>query len=403
MLTRTHTSPKETAPQVLHFPKRIQADIEERGFHLYKWISPEEVKLSIERDFLATIKIIGVPLAVISVLLGLISPVIFFVSIFIWVFLMFLYLGFLSLKRSSLLSKSAFVVLTDSSISLWGKIHKLSDISELHPDMKHVWETFEEDLFWESWLSWSKTRLWKEVMDQLFWWYEKIFSGTNKFSRWFWNNTDDIKIVLALVWLYTVYVGIMSAVYFVGVLFLWIFGKLITWANTRFLILKWNTVLKINELFWKLDRASEDIRTEKYSLTQFLTEAQNNQWKDWLLLEINAGIKNINTLAQDAVVSVWELRNTIEKSRYEEMFSFEVYNWWIKKQIANPLEQIKTLLENNLILLKSSRDDIETQLKNISRVEHSSALKLSLQRIELQIRDTVQFLPMLEESLEKLQ
>ena len=404
MLTRFRKSSEETqAPQVLHFPKKVQSDIEERGFHLYKWISPEEVKLSIERDFLATIKIVWIPLAVISILLGLISPLIFFVSVFIGIFFMFLYLGFLSLRRSSLLSKSAFVVLTDSSISLGGKIQKLSEISKLHPEISEVWETFEEDLFWESRLSWSKTRLGKEVMDQLFWGYEKIFSGTNKFSRWFWNNSDDIRIVLALVWLYTLYVWIMASVYFVGVLFLWVFWKIITWVNTKFLIWSGNTVLKINDLFWKLDIASEDIKTEKHSLSQFLSEAEKNEWKDGLLLEINAWIKNINTLAQEAVISVLDLRNTITESKYKEMFSFKVYNNWIKKQIAKPLEQILELLENNLLLLRETEKDIHSQLENQNSVDHEWALKLSLQRIEMQIRDTTKFIPQLEESLKKLE
>ncbi|MDA9129014.1 hypothetical protein N9J72_00880 [Candidatus Gracilibacteria bacterium] len=404
MLTKIFTSPKQEPSQnTLHFPKRVEADIQDRGFHLYKWISPEEVKLSIERDFLRVIKIVGVPLAVISILLGLMSPVIFIVSVFFGVFLMFLYLGFLSLKRSALLSKSAFVVLTDSSISLGGKIHKYSEISELRPEIDKVGGTFEEDLFGESGLSSSKSRLGKEVMDQLFGGYQKIFSGTSRYSRGFGNNSDDARLVLVLVGLYTLYVGIMASVYFVGVLFLLVFGKIITWINTKFLIWKGDTVLKINELFGKLDTASEDIQEEKKSLTHFLSEAQKNEWKDGLLLEINSGIKNVNELAQQAVVGVLELRNTITKSRYEEMFSFEVYNGWIKKQIAHPLEQIQTLLENNLLLLKSTRDDIETQIKETPSIEHMSNLKLALQRVELQIRDTTQFLPILQESLQKLE
>jgi len=49
-----------------------------------------------------------------------------------------------------MLSKSAFVVMTDSSISLGGKIHKLSEVSKLKSDIQKVSETFEEDLFEES-------------------------------------------------------------------------------------------------------------------------------------------------------------------------------------------------------------------------------------------------------------
>jgi len=55
---------------------------------------------------------------------------------------------------------------------------------------------------------------------------------------------------------------------------------MITWINTKFLILKGNTVLKINDLFGKLDISSEAIQVEKKSLTHFLSEAQQNEWKD---------------------------------------------------------------------------------------------------------------------------
>ena len=65
MFTRTRDI-EETVPEVIRVPKNIQKDIEERGFHLYKWISPDEVKLSIERDFLRVIKVTGIPLAIIS-------------------------------------------------------------------------------------------------------------------------------------------------------------------------------------------------------------------------------------------------------------------------------------------------------------------------------------------------
>ena len=398
MFTRTRKSPEaDITPQVLNFPKKVQADIENRGFHLYKWISPEEVKLSIERDFLATIKIIGIPLAVISVISGLISPMFFLSVILLGILCMFLYLGFLSFKRSSLLSKSAFVVLTDSSISLGWKIHKLSDISKLHWDIKDVGNTFEEWLFKESWLETSKKRLGKEVMDQLFWGYEKIFNGGNRFSG------DSEKAILMIIALYTLYVGIMAVVYFVWVTFLWIFGKIITSLNTSYLIWKGNRVMKINNLFGKLDIASENIKVQKRSLSTLLTEAQRNEWKDGLLLDINSGIKDINITAETAVEKVLELRKTIQESRYKEMFSFGVYNDWIKKQISKPLEQIQELLENNLLILKSSRDEIQSEIKKTRAVDHQSALELQLQRIEMQIRDTTRFIPMLEESLKKLQ
>ncbi len=397
---KTRTDDIDSNPQVLQIPKSIQDDIMDKWFHLYKWISPDEVKLSIERDFLHTISKIGIPLAVISVLAWLISGLnifIFFVTIALWVLLMFLYLFYLSIRRSSLLSKSAFVVMTDSSISLGWKVHKLSDISWLESDISQVSKTFEEDLFWESKLSGSKKTLTKAIMDQLFGWYGMILKGFSG-SR----SRDSEKAILLIIALYTLYAAIMACVYFVWVLFLWVLWTLITWINKKYLIKKGHDVIKINELFATLDRSSEDIYGEKQNLELVLTQAYNNNWKDGLLLEINQWINHINSKTQDAIESVIELKDTIEKSRYNDMFSFPVYNAWIKKQIWKPLEQILALLEKNLSILIQTSKEIEIQISQTERIEYKSGLELQLQRIEIQKREIEKFIPELQASLEKL-
>jgi len=68
MKTRLRETHSQSEAQTLHIPKKLREDIENKGFHLYKWISPDEVKLSIQRDFLKALEAIGIPLAVISVL-----------------------------------------------------------------------------------------------------------------------------------------------------------------------------------------------------------------------------------------------------------------------------------------------------------------------------------------------
>lgn len=402
---RTRVDTPSSWPQVLHVPKTIKKDIEERGFHLYKWISPEEVKLSIERDFLSAINSFWAPLWIFAVLAWLITGLNFFVflgSILLWVIWIFIYLLFLSIRRSLMLSKSAFVVMTDSSISLGWKIHKLSDVSWLKKDIHEVSETFEEELFEESRLSWSKKKLSQEVMKQLFWGYEKIFSGTSRFGRMGWNS-DDIRVLLALIWLYTLYAGIMACVYFIWVLWLLIFWKIITKINSWYLIKKWHTVLKINELFGQLDRDSDGIKDEKRSLSSLLSEASENNWQDGLLLKIEDGISSINTYASDAVGSVVDLKSTIESSKYTEMFSFEVYNTWIKKQIEKPLSEILDLLVTNKVILINTRNDLEKQIENTYKIDLQSVLKLSLRRVEMQLRDIDTFIPQLESSIKKLQ
>lgn len=401
--TKKHTA-EMSQPDIIHIPKKIQEDINDRGFHLYKWISPDEVKLSIERDFLWVLKVIWIPLAVISVSAAFLSGLnifVFFTTIFFGIWLMFLYLLFLSIKRSRLLSKSAFVVMTNSSISLWWKIHKLSDISAIKSDLDHVWSTFEEDLFWESRLHISKKWLTNDVIEQLFWWYKAIFSlwENRSFTR---NDKDSAGWMLIIIALYTAYIAIMACVYFIWVLFLFFLGKLITKVNTWYLMKRWASVIKINQLFWDIDRSSDEIKDKRNSLKSLLLRARENDWTDGLLLDINAGIESINDSAQNAVVQVLELKNAITSSRYSDMFRFEVYNTWFKKQISTPLQDILSLLESSRDTLILTSENLQQQIQETKKIELKAPLKLQLTRIEMQIQETETFIPRIKNAIDSL-
>lgn len=403
MKTRIKNSENQWT-EIIYIPKKIQEDINKRWFHLYKWISPDEVKLSVERDFLWVLKFSGIPLAIIATVAAFISGlniVVFFATIFFGVSVMFIYLLWLSIKRSSLLSKSAFVIMTDSSISLWGKIHKLSDISGMKDDLHTVSSTFEEDLFWESKLHTSKKWLIQDVTEQLFWGYQAIFSmaENRNFMR---NDKDSAWWILVIIALYTSYVVIMACVYFIGVLFLLILWKLITKLNTWYLLKRWASVIKINKLFWYIDVSSDEIQWKKQALKTLLIRARENDWKDGLLLDINAGIESINDSAQDAVLQVLELKNTITSSRYSDMFRFEVYNNWIKKQISTPLKEILSLLESSRDTLLLTQENIIAQIQNTKKIELQWPLKLQLTRIEMQIQETENFIPKLQNSIDSL-
>lgn len=397
------TNSDENFSRVIHIPKNIQNDITEKWFHLYKWISPEEVKLSIERDFLSVLKYSGMPLAIIAGLAAFFSGLsflVFFTVIFVWVSFIFIYLCLLSLRRSYLLSKSAFVVLTDSSISLGWKVQKLSDISAMKKDIDDVSETFEEDLFWESRLSWSKDGLVKSVMDQLFWGYKVLFQmfENRGMSRW----KDTTQAALIIIGLYTLYIAVMVFVYFFWVFGLMLFWSILVWINKKYLIYRGQNVLKINEHFWNIDILSDEISEEKTNLKWYLKSAQAWEWKDGLLLEINAWIKNINNSASRAVDQVKNLKKEIQSSQHSDMFSFPVYNKWIKKQIATPLAQIQELLEQTLLTLRASLDGIKDQIQQQQKTEYRWALRLQQKRLESQIVDIEKFLPFLKNALDNL-
>lgn len=393
---KTRNTETSGSSQILQIPKLIQNDIRERGFHLYKWIDPEEVKLSIERDFLKILKYIAIPLWVLAIIAWLLTVIWFFVVIFFGVFFMMLYLLFLSLKRSRLLTKSSFVVLTDSSISLWGKIVPLSEVGKLQNNIKKVSHTFEEKLFEESWLKNSKWYLMKDLMEQLFWGYRLVLD--NRMMR----SKDAEKWIIIIILLYTAYIVLMAIVYFFGVLFLWIFWKIIVYANTKYLLWKWEKVIHINTLFWEIDILSEDLREEKYHLKNALSDAYQNDWKDGLLLKINKNIQVIGRVSEEILIKLGLLKQNIESSEYKEMFSFEVFHRWTKKQIEDPLKDILKLLEKNRDILENKAKEIEVQIQESSKIEYKENLKLQLKRVEIQKKEILRYIPVLEVSLEKL-
>lgn len=377
MQTRTR---EESEPEIVQIPRKIQEDIEEKGFHLYSWISPDEVKLSIQRDFLRVLSIAWAPLAVISVILWFISFPLFFIGVIIWVIGIFFFLLYLSLKRSFLLSKSAFVVLTDSSISIGGRIQKLSEISHARKQIEEVEETFEEPLFGESWLEASKKGLFEGVMQQVYGGYEKIFSADRHFS----GGRDSEKAIILILLLYTVFVAIMAFVYFIGVFFLLIFGNIFTWLNKKFLAYRGHEVIKINALFGKINQSGEELSQESYMLSKLLDEAQNNLWQDNLFGNLNSSIRQINTLANDATDDAVSLHHAIQSSRYKDMFSYKILSSWIKKQIIVPIEKIIVLLEQNKETLREARKEVVAQLDH-EKVELAWALELQRKRIDMQI------------------
>ena len=53
MLTRTLTSPNSETPENIQV---IADTVKERGFYLYEWISSDELRMTLEKDYLNIVK-----------------------------------------------------------------------------------------------------------------------------------------------------------------------------------------------------------------------------------------------------------------------------------------------------------------------------------------------------------
>ena len=67
MLTRTLPSP-EVDTEDVESPEFIERQVDERGFYLYEWISPDELRMSVLADYLSIIRKSSIPLAVLTVI-----------------------------------------------------------------------------------------------------------------------------------------------------------------------------------------------------------------------------------------------------------------------------------------------------------------------------------------------
>ena len=70
MLTQT-LSPTEI--EIQDTPRQIEETVDERGFYLYEWISPDELRMSVLGDYLSIIQKSSMPLAIVTLIAGIIG------------------------------------------------------------------------------------------------------------------------------------------------------------------------------------------------------------------------------------------------------------------------------------------------------------------------------------------
>ncbi len=350
-------------------PKEIQDDINEKWFYLYNWIWEQDVKESIERDFLKLIDKIGIALSIAligpSIVFLLLEFILGFYIYFFW-FLLILniyflyYLTNLAIKRSSILRKNYQVLITDSAISINWKIRDLEENKIIsNSNLNNIWTLFEEELFAKSNISNSKKWLKDKVTKQLLSWYWKILKlSSNTSSR----NRNQWGWIMILFALYTIYIASLAFIYLFWIFFIAIFWKVLSIINKKILLIRGHEVTTINNNFKKIDKQSLLLIKEKNNLTILLNQANKSEWKDSLLTKINSWIKKINSSASVSIDVSIKLKQNIQKSEYKKMFNFSIYNSWIKKQIYIPLKQISDLLQKNLDKLNENKISIEKEI-----------------------------------------
>ncbi len=406
MLTRTLPSPQISSPPI-NTPEQIEKTVDERGFYLYEWISPDELRMTGERDYLRIVKWASIPLAIITVIAGLIGSAggIFgaIIAIF-WVlavFYAFVFLGlFITfLRRAYLYTRSANVVITDDHYVSWGAILAKDDEEKVENFFEKIGNTFDEQFLEASHLAEKKDHAKTALFDNL----KDIALGWGKILHTVGRSRDSWGIVMVVLVAGLLYGMMMAAVYFIGIFFITFFGRVFSSLAHLALLASNNTEYTIQNLFSELDTKAKKLQSTSDTTLTLLDEARRNEWKENLLGKINESITLLSDIAGTSTEDAQKLRKILESSKYKEIFNFTKYGKWVKIQILEPIESILLLLEKNRATLERIMESLGNQLTVVSDPSLQKPLILQRQRIEMQKNSFERNIELLKGYQEKLQ
>lgn len=368
-------------------PQFIVSKIEEKWFYLYEWIDENEVKTSVEISFLKSLIFLW-PIALIIMTLlwfalDILSSIIFLIFFCI---ILVIYLSVLSIKKSILASKINFLVITDKYYSVNRKIWKIENW-EIFIDSETLQysKKFEEEPFSESKLTKRK----ESIKGKYYFWLKKWLKWWEEFLDSDLLRSKDFAQIAGIIIIILLAFSIaMSIIYFFGIALVTLFWIFLAFLNKKYLIWKWHLVLLINQHFEKIENFSKILEEEKIFLSKNLIEAKQNHWQDWLLLKINEWIEKINKNAKNAMIENEKLLKTLKNSEYNEIFNYEIYNSWLKKQIKEPIKWIINLLSENIFYIEDEVKKIEKNQENTEK-NFSANLEVAKKRLFLK-KDSIQ-------------
>jgi hypothetical protein len=380
----THTLPET------RLPDEINNQVNERGFHLYEWISSDELKMTLEKDYLNIVKTMSIPLAIIAAIAGFIwfawgpagtiIAVLGVLGVFYGIVGCILFIRFL--HRSYIYTRSANVVITDNHFVSWGNIMEQSDRESVLKKFEKIETIFDEPFLGESRLEEKKSKAKTELFENL----KEVAFGWWKILQQVWRSKDSGGIVVVVLLVGFLYAAMMAIVYFIGIFFISVFGRLFSWLAHQYLLMTSNTEHRIQTLFWEIQKDSDSLKTWQKNTVTLLNEAWRNEWKENLSGKIWESLEFINSLASNATDNSIKLRKTLESSEYKNIFNFIKYGSWIKTQILEPIQSILDLIQKNKKNLNTTITDIEEQIKVTSESHLRWPLQLQKDRLITQVQ-----------------
>ncbi len=407
MLTRTLPSQFEREITQEYTTQEIEQQVDERWFYLHEWISPDELRMSVQADYLSIIRKSSMPLAVITLIfwfLGLWAGTLGVIMAVFWVLALFysVVLFILILKmfyKAYLYTKWGDLIITDNHYVSLGKVVERKNFDEQKTAFASLEKMFREPLLEPSWLAehikLEKKNLFDQLKDIAYGWWKIVENlGRSRDVGW-------IMIVFIIVGI--LYGIMMAGVYFIGVFFVTILAQIFSWIAHRALLSANNTEYEIQTFFKKILESSIALKQARKESVSLLDQANQNEWKDNLSGKLSDSFEEINNMASRATDDSIKLRKLLESSKYKDIFNFQKYGNWTKKQILDPIEEILLLLKKNHDILSMTVTWVTSQILKTKDPSLQKPLILQKERLEIQITSLVKNRDLLLSYKEKLQ
>ncbi len=403
MLTRTLPLPEKQKTENI---QTISKTVKERGFYLYEWISSDELRMTLERDYLNIVRWASIPLAVICAIAGFIGfagwPIGTILAVLGVLGIFYLIVGLiLSIQffyRSYLYTRGANVVITDDYFVSWANIMEQWDKKAVQKNFEKFEKIFDEPFLGESKLAEKKAIAKTELFDNL----KNIAYGWWKILQWVWRSRDSWWIVVVILVAGFLYAAMMGLVYFIGIFFIALFGRIFSWFAHQYLIAMSNTEHKIQTLFSDIQDSSDRLNTSKKDTVSLLSDASKNEWKENLSARLGESFELINTIANNTTDKSIKLRKILESSKYKDIFNFVKYGNWVKKQILEPIEEILLLLNKNSDTLRNTIFSLDSQIATTTDPSLQKPLILQQERLKMQVESFQRNINLLNSYREKL-
>ncbi len=416
MRTRTRKIPNQKPQSSKEIFKEISEKVDERGFYLYEWISPDELKQSVKADYLSIVQKSSIPLAIITVIAGFMGVLWGIAGIF-WSILTVLgiFYGIVALiliakmfYRSYLYSRWANVVITDDHYISWGNIFHKKDSQRYQEEFDEMGQIFREPLFEESqmqeYVNLKKASLTEQLKTIAKWWNSLIEQINKRSSS---RSNDSSILVLVILASGFLYAAMMGFVYFAWVWLVAIIAQGFAWISHRILLATHNKEHVIQSLFHEIMHSSIGLKAEKKAAVVFLNEAEKNEWTGNLSGRINKTLEKIDSFADTSTEKSIKLRKEIEDSKYQEIFNFPKYDNWIRAQILTPIDELIDLINKNKIRITAAIQNIDEQTykkigDNFWGSSGTKVLEAQKKRFEVQLESFDRMLVMLQNYKNKL-